>query len=128
MKLRRGLLWIGMCRLMTTDLPGAAATDAIIRHGFRCLNFSLAGRSFLLVVPETPAAGKRWIWRTEFFHHQPQADLALLSNGWHVAYVNVQKLMVRRWLLITWTVFMTTLARDAGHYLATRRSLTDFEG
>ncbi len=61
-------------------------------HGFRKLNFSVDGRDCLLVCPSLPAAGKPWIWRTEFFGHEPQGDLALLSNGWHVAYMDVQNM------------------------------------
>ena len=38
------------------------------------------------------AQGKPWIWRTEFFGHEPQADLALLAKGFHVAYIDVQNL------------------------------------
>jgi pimeloyl-ACP methyl ester carboxylesterase/lysophospholipase L1-like esterase len=92
MKMRHRLLLIGICSLMAGKMPAAPAADTNTWHGFQRLNFSVDGRSCLLVVPETPASGKPWIWRTEFFNHQPQADLALLSNGWHVAYVNVQNL------------------------------------
>ncbi len=61
-------------------------------HGFRKLTFSVSGRDCLLVFPSALAAGKPWIWRTEFFGHEPQGDLALLSNGWHVAYMDVQNM------------------------------------
>ena len=61
-------------------------------NGFEQLNFQVDGRSCLVVVPAARAAGSPWIWRTEFFGHEPQADLALLSNGWHVVYMDVQNL------------------------------------
>ena len=48
-------------------------------NGFDRLDFQVDGRSCLLVLPKTPAPGKPWIWRTEFFGHEPQGDLALLS-------------------------------------------------
>jgi len=70
----------------------ASASGTNLWHGFRKLNFSVDGRDCLLVFPSTPAAGKPWIWRTEFFGHEPQGDLALLSNGWHVAYIDVQNM------------------------------------
>ncbi|MDR2463616.1 MAG: alpha/beta fold hydrolase [Verrucomicrobiales bacterium] len=57
--------------------------------GFAREDFVVADRGALIVKPESPAAGNPWIWRTEFFGHEPQADLALLKKGWHVAYVNV---------------------------------------
>jgi pimeloyl-ACP methyl ester carboxylesterase len=51
-----------------------------------------SGRRAKLVVPQKVAAGRPWIWRTEFFGHEPQADAALLKAGWHVAYVDMQNL------------------------------------
>ena len=61
-------------------------------NGFEHRDFAVDGRAALLVLPKEAAAGKPWIWRTEFFGHEPQADLALLGKGFHVAYVNVQNL------------------------------------
>jgi len=61
-------------------------------HDFQQLKFSMDGRDALLVRPKIPAPGQPWIWRTEFFNHEPQADLELLTNGWHVAYLNVQNM------------------------------------
>jgi len=48
------------------------------------------GRGCLLVAPKLAAAGKPWVWRTEFFGHEPQADIELLGQGFHVAYMDVQ--------------------------------------
>jgi pimeloyl-ACP methyl ester carboxylesterase len=61
-------------------------------NGFTRIDFQLAGRPCLLVFPANAAAGKPWIWRTEFFDHEPQADLALLARGWHVAYMDVKNM------------------------------------
>lgn len=61
-------------------------------HGFEQLGLVVDGRDCLLVIPKEPADGKPWIWRTEFFGHQPQADIALVKQGWHVAYMNVQNM------------------------------------
>lgn len=59
-------------------------------NGYERLDFTVAGRPCLLVFPKNAATGKPWIWRTEFFDHEPQADVALLGRGWHVAYMNAQ--------------------------------------
>ena len=73
--------------------PVVAADTKSDWHGFEKLSFQVDGRDCVLVVPETAAVGKPWIWRTEFFGHEPQADLALLKqHGWHVAYMNVQNM------------------------------------
>jgi len=61
-------------------------------EGFERRDFKIDGRNCLLVVLASPAKGKPWIWRTEFFGHQPQADVALLHKGFHVAYMDVQNM------------------------------------
>ncbi|MBI3831061.1 MAG: alpha/beta hydrolase [Planctomycetes bacterium] len=60
--------------------------------GFEQLDFTVDGRACLLVRPAAPAAGLPWIWRTEFFGHEPQGDLALLAQGYHVAYMEVRNM------------------------------------
>ncbi|MEI9892394.1 MAG: prolyl oligopeptidase family serine peptidase [Chthoniobacter sp.] len=58
-------------------------------NGYEKLDFQVAGHPALLVKPKTAAPGNPWIWRTEFFGHEPQGDVALLGLGWHVAYIKV---------------------------------------
>jgi pimeloyl-ACP methyl ester carboxylesterase len=67
--------------------------DSIVHSnwlGFSRMDFLLNGRACILVEPENPADGNPWIWRTEFFGHEPQADSMLVSNGFHLAYIDVQ--------------------------------------
>jgi pimeloyl-ACP methyl ester carboxylesterase len=59
-------------------------------HGYPRFDFVVAERACLVVAPKTPAPGHPWIWRTEFFGHEPQVDLALLERGWHVAYMDAK--------------------------------------
>jgi pimeloyl-ACP methyl ester carboxylesterase len=61
-------------------------------HGGERHDFICGGRAALLVCPVRPAQGRPWIWRMEFFGHEPQADAALLAKGWHVAYLDMQNL------------------------------------
>jgi pimeloyl-ACP methyl ester carboxylesterase len=61
-------------------------------EGFERHDFQVDNRNALLIVPKTPAAGRPWIWRTEFFGHEPQADLALAAKGFHIAYIDVQNM------------------------------------
>jgi pimeloyl-ACP methyl ester carboxylesterase len=60
--------------------------------GYERLDFTEDGRAALVVRPKAAAPGVPWIWRTEFFGHEPQADIALLGRGFHVAYVDVQNM------------------------------------
>ena len=61
-------------------------------NGWQKQEFEISGRKAFLILPTKSAAGNPWIWRTEFFGHEPQADLALLAKGFHVAYIDVQNL------------------------------------
>ncbi len=61
-------------------------------NGYERLDFEVAGHAALLVKPKTAANGQPWIWRTEFFGHEPQGDIALLGAGWHVAYFKISDL------------------------------------
>ncbi|MDD4871713.1 MAG: GDSL-type esterase/lipase family protein [Kiritimatiellae bacterium] len=61
-------------------------------NGYERQDFVVDGRKCLLVIPKTPAQGKPWAWRTEFFGHEPQGDIALLGKGFHIAYMDVQNM------------------------------------
>lgn len=61
-------------------------------NGYERLDFQVDGRASFLIRPKSAAPGNPWIWRTEFFGHEPQADLALLAKGFHAAYIDVQNL------------------------------------
>jgi pimeloyl-ACP methyl ester carboxylesterase len=60
--------------------------------GYERLDFTVDGRAALVVRPKHAAKGRPWIWRTEFFGHEPQGDVALLGKGYHVAYIDVQNM------------------------------------
>jgi len=59
---------------------------------FKKMTFKLDGRNCILIAPEVPAEGRPWIWRTEFFGHQPQVDWALVEQGFHLAYIQMSGL------------------------------------
>src|SRR5665213_3528205 len=54
--------------------------------------FALNDRAALIVHPEGAAPGRPWICRTEFFGHEPQADNALVTKGFHLAYIDINSL------------------------------------
>jgi pimeloyl-ACP methyl ester carboxylesterase len=57
--------------------------------GFERIDFEFRGHACLLVCPESAAQGRPWVWRTEFFGAFAQADIAMLHEGYHVAYVRL---------------------------------------
>lgn len=58
-------------------------------HGGTRYDYQICGRDAILVVPEKPAPGNPWIWRPAFFDAFPSVDVALLAEGWHIAYYDV---------------------------------------
>ena len=61
-------------------------------HGYQRFDFTVKQRRCIVVAPKKAASGNPWIWRARFFGHQPQADLELLKNGFHLAYCDVANL------------------------------------
>ncbi|HVS53514.1 MAG TPA: prolyl oligopeptidase family serine peptidase [Opitutaceae bacterium] len=90
----RRILWLAALLLpLFMNAQGAApAAKSAEWNGYRWLDFDVAGRPCLLIVPKTPAPGNPWIWRAENFGEAPQVDLALLARGWHVGYIDARDL------------------------------------
>lgn len=78
--------------MLVSFLSLARVSTAEEWNGFEKRPFEIDGHKGFVIVPQTVTATRPWIWRTEFFGHEPQADLALLGYGFHVAYVDVQNL------------------------------------
>lgn len=88
---RQALLLSALGAMIVTQ-PGFAAPAGVQKgewNGYEQHNFNVGGRGALLVIPKKPAKGNPWIWRTEFFGVDPQADIALLEKGLHVGYIGV---------------------------------------
>lgn len=65
-------------------------TLAVEWNGYERFDFTVNDKQIWLIKPKQAAPGNPWIWRAEFFGHEPQGDLALLAKGFHVAYTNMQ--------------------------------------
>jgi len=83
-------------------------------QGYEKIDFEAGGQPALLVKPKTVAPGSPWIWRTEFFGAFPQADLALLAAGWHVAYVKASNMYGSPAALEIMEQFYKAVIRDYG--------------
>ena len=99
---------------LLTDYRAATAVKTSDWHGYEMTSFKVADRAALLVRPKSPAPGRPWIWRTEFFGHEPQADIALLDKGFHVAYLNVQNLYGGPEAMLAMNTFYDHLRQDLG--------------
>ena len=68
--------------------PGTTGRwEGFVRH-----DFPVDGTTVTIVEPVHPRAGRPWVWRGEFFGAFADADVALLRDGWHLAYLSVPNL------------------------------------
>ncbi len=56
-------------------------------YGREMLEFELSGRKAMLVLPETPAEGRPWLLKTEYFWAFSEFERDMLGRGWAVAYI-----------------------------------------
>ena len=69
---------------------GAVPDERISQwNGYQQRDFPLNGSVATLVSPKKALPGKPWIWRPQFFDAFPSVDIALLAEGYHVAYINL---------------------------------------
>jgi len=92
------------------DWPGTRSDF----HSFDLYDFELDGLACKIVVPQKAADGNPWIWRARFFGHEPQTDIALLENGFHVAFVDVADLFGSPQALERWDRFYEYLTGKRG--------------
>jgi pimeloyl-ACP methyl ester carboxylesterase/lysophospholipase L1-like esterase len=90
-------------------------------HGHARHDFEVDGRKCIIVVPKFRRPGSPWVWRARFFGHQPQADVALLRRGYHVAYCDVAGLFGSPTAVGHWNAFYKLLTER--HHLASKPAL-----
>lgn len=56
--------------------------------GYKRIDFYFEGYECVIVLPENPVPGGKWVWRTEFFGAFPYADDAMLEQGYYL--VNIK--------------------------------------
>jgi len=83
-------------------------------NGFEIIEFKFNGVDAKIVFPNKPNQSKNWIWRTQFWGHEPQTDIALLNQGFHVAYVDVIDLYGNKVALKRLSDFYTFLIKNFG--------------
>lgn len=56
-------------------------------NGFRRLDFTFEDAPAILVCPEKPIEGNKWLFKTEYFGAFPAFELEMLARGYFVAHV-----------------------------------------
>jgi lysophospholipase L1-like esterase/pimeloyl-ACP methyl ester carboxylesterase len=95
------------------DIFGALPVSSSISsfYGYQCADFSFEGRSCKVVKPKYAAKGRPWVWRARFWGHEPQTDIALLENGYHIVYCDVAELFGNERAVTVWNHFYALLHR-----------------
>ncbi len=107
-------LLLGCTRMATMVAEQPFPGEKSDFHGYDMYTFEHHDQKCIVVTPKKVAEGKPWIWRARFWGHEPQADLALLENGFHVAYVDVARLFGSPKAVNRWNVFYKYLTEKHG--------------
>lgn len=83
-------------------------------NGFEIIEFKFNGVDAKIVFPKKSNPAKNWIWRTQFWAHEPQTDIALLNQGFHVVYVDVVDLYGNKVAVSRLSDFYTFLIKNFG--------------
>ncbi len=83
-------------------------------NGFEIIEFKFNGVDAKIVFPKKPNPAKNWIWRTQFWAHEPQTDIALLDQGFHMVYVDVVDLYGNEVAVSRLSDFYTFLIKNFG--------------
>lgn len=80
--------------------------------GFARYNFKFEGRDSHVTLPEKPLNGNPWIWRARFPGWHTEMDSLLLSEGFHVAYVNTDNMYGSPVAVEVWDRFYNYLTTE----------------
>ena len=56
-------------------------------NGFKRLDFQLAEREAILIVPHQPREDGKWLLKTEYFDAFPAFEIEMVKRGYHLAYI-----------------------------------------
>ena len=58
-------------------------------RGYRRHDFQIGENAVIIIEPNNPVDGQRWVWRAEFFDVFPAFDLEMLERGWWICFMSV---------------------------------------
>ncbi|MHB8209282.1 GDSL-type esterase/lipase family protein [Mucilaginibacter sp.] len=78
-------------------------------YGYECADFTFSGRPCKIVKPKFAAKGHPWVWRARFWGHEPQTDIALLQQGFHIVYCDVVEMLGNDEAIADWNSYYRLL-------------------
>jgi pimeloyl-ACP methyl ester carboxylesterase len=76
-------------------------------EGFGIKEPPLGKHRCVVIVPREPAPGHPWSWRGCYWDHEPQAEVALLGRGFHVAHISASANLKPGKTWDAWYAFLT---------------------
>ena len=100
----------GSAKSMVETFPGKKTEW----KGFVRYNFDFEGRAAHVTLPEKSLPGNPWVWRARFPAWHTEMDSILLSEGFHVAYVNTNNMYGSPAAIEVWNRFYNYLTTEMG--------------
>jgi pimeloyl-ACP methyl ester carboxylesterase len=97
--------------LVALFLPLAGAADW---NGYQQTNFQVDGVNGYVVQPRSVAPGKPWLWRARFPEFHPEASIALLAKGYHLAYYDLPNIFGSPEAVEKWNHFYSYVIQHFG--------------
>tara|TARA_R110001592_G_scaffold8105_2_gene44638 strand:- start:195328 stop:197304 length:1977 start_codon:yes stop_codon:yes gene_type:complete len=88
------------------------STEVSEWKGFERYDFSFQGKKARLILPKKPLQGNPWIWRARFPDWHTEADSILVSEGFHLAYINTDNLFGAPEAVKVWNDFHRFLTAE----------------
>jgi pimeloyl-ACP methyl ester carboxylesterase len=82
--------------------------------GFVRYNFDFEERAAHVTFPENPLRGNPWVWRARFPGWHTEMDSILLSEGFHIAYINTDNMYGSPAAVEVWNRFYNYLTAEMG--------------
>ncbi|MGC9355822.1 MAG: hypothetical protein ACP5D9_18390, partial [Mariniphaga sp.] len=98
----------GSAKLLVKKFPG----EKVEWKGFVRYNFDFEGRAAHVKLPVKPLPGNPWVWRARFPGWHTEMDSTLLSEGFHVAYINTDNMYGSPAAVEVWNRFYNFLTTE----------------
>jgi len=106
-----------MCLLFISNVFAQNQRDTTYtdqRQGFEREHFVFQGRKAWLIKPTKGLPGKPWVWRAHFPEWHTEVDSILLSEGFHIVYLNTNDMFGSNAAMQIWDAFYEYLVRQRG--------------
>ena len=106
-----------MCLLFLSNVFAQNQRDTTYtdqRQGFEREHFVFQGRKAWLIKPTKGLPGKPWVWRAHFPEWHTEVDSILLSEGFHIVYLNTNDMFGSNAAMQIWDAFYEYLVRQRG--------------